>query len=358
MSNQSTGNINYSLNKKKLISIFTGTSFSFVPFYYILIFICTVFIITIRTKQYYFSDRTRKERMDFKTYQYFFIITESSPFNFLSIHDPDKDKKSEDRFVGLSSDSYLKIIIAYSITFFIILDGLVRNLIYSIYLYIIQANPLNNPYNNPLNVTKLKDNGILSVTQNYFGVISLTLIFLIPFIIPYIIKIMNFDQYDLKKNKWFTYVILFLIFFPFIFSLISKASFYKKLEIFNSLNKYIETKDKQFVDFIKNTFSFRFHDIIIYLFIIVVYSFYIFCYGHNIFGNIINGKTPIIYIFLLFLIIIFIPIVLLFFSLNILFINNYKNIVNTKNIVQHINKKGVNNVYELLVKYNYPCFRK
>ena len=68
--------------------------------------------------------------------------------------------------------------------------------------------------------------------------------------------------------------------------------------------------------------------------------------------------------FLIFIVIgIFIPIFIIFFVQSIIFSNKLDDIKgNNKNstseIVNNINKNGVSSLYELLVKYNYPCFKK
>ena len=55
----------------------------------------------------------------------------------------------------------------------------------------------------------------------------------------------------------------------------------------------------------------------------------------------------------------FICVILIFFSLNTIFgqINQNNNKDMDKNI-QEIEKNGISNLYELIVKYNYPCFKK
>jgi hypothetical protein len=357
----STGNIDFSFNKKKLINIFTGCLFSFIPFYYILIFISTFYLVSIKYKKYYFADRNVKDRLDVKTFRYIDTITSSSPFNFLSKDISNETTKngnmrSSDKYIGLSPDSYIKIILAFVFTFTLILDGLIRNLIFSIYVCIIQSNPLNNPYNNPANVTKLKDNIILSIVKNYFGVIAISLIFLLPIFVPYFVRFMKFDNYDLKKNKWFPYIILFLIFSPFIVSILCKASLYKRLRIFPSLNKYLERKEQNFVNSIENNYVVRVTDIMFYIFIILSYCFYYYVYISSKKES--NGeKTGIMFYLILFIALIFIPLVIFFFILNLLFVNNHSKVV-SNNIVNNINRYGAKSLYELLVKYNYPCFRK
>jgi hypothetical protein len=70
----------------------------------------------------------------------------------------------------------------------------------------------------------------------------------------------------------------------------------------------------------------------------------------------------------LFILVMFvlIPIFLIFLSLSLIFTNkdinydqnNLSNIESAQNIINNINEKGVSSLYDLLVKYNYPCFTK
>ena len=71
----------------------------------------------------------------------------------------------------------------------------------------------------------------------------------------------------------------------------------------------------------------------------------------------------------LFILVLFIliPAFIIFFSYSLIFTNADINIFNqnnggsiesAENIVQNIMTRGVSSLYDLLVKYNYPCFIK
>jgi len=204
-------------------------------------------------------------------------------------------------------------------------------------------------------VQKIKDSSYISTIANYTGVMSISFIFLVPFCIPYLVKFLKYDNYDIKKNIWLPYGILCLIFFPILMVLMSKASFYKKLEIFSSLNKFVESKDYSFIKFISNNFSFRFFSYLIYIFIIIVYCIYKFVYADFKYSF---KKKIVVYILIASILFVFLPAVILYFCIAIIFANNYKSNLDRKDIVSGINKNGVSSLYELLVKYNYPCFFK
>jgi hypothetical protein len=346
-----TGNINYSLDKNDFHKILMNCIYCYIPYYIILIIFSIIYIFTIKYQQYVFPERGEKNKIEEDIIHYFKSITYNSPFNIMELNE---NEKKNGKFVGLSNKSYLFIIISYIITLFIILEGLLRNLLYSIYANVIQVNPNNNPYHNNNCVSKIEDNPNKSTAINYTAIISLSFIFFIPFIIPFILWFFNFDNYDIKHTIWIRYVILFLIFYPLIIILISKNVFYKKLEIFTGLQKFIETKDYSFIQFIANNFNFKIYNIITFLFIIFVYCYYTLIYSDFKY----DLKKKVIIFFILFVIIfIFIPIFLVFFALSILFSNDLK-YNSTGDITIDINNNGITNIYDLLVKYNYPCFIK
>jgi hypothetical protein len=388
-----TGNINYSLNKNDVYKVLAGSVSYVVPHYFILIIISMLYIYRIRYQQYYFDDRNKGSEEDRDVLHFFEGITKESPFNILTIDKSFKDieetnkmnstlqnlkklektgikkknniqeggaNKDGKNYVGLTSQSYYLIIASYIISLIIILEGLLRNFIFSIYVNMIQINSNNNPYNNSNIIQKSSTNPIILTTANYTGILSLSYIFLIPFILPFLINFLKFDNYDIKHNGWFKYVVLFFIFYPIIFILLSKAVLYKKLQIFPELNKFLVQKDYPFTTFLQDNFSFKVSTIIIFLFIILVYSYYKLVFTDL---NSPDLRSKIItYVLIFLLIFIFLPIFLIFFCFSFLFLNKEK-VDTTISTVQSIqneinNNKSVNSLYELLVKYNYPCFMK
>ena len=75
-------------------------------------------------------------------------------------------------------DEAFFIIITYLITYVLILEGLLKNFLYSVYVNIVQTNPNNNPYNNTNCVTKINKSSFVSAAVNYSAVIGLAFIFL------------------------------------------------------------------------------------------------------------------------------------------------------------------------------------
>ena len=348
---QSTGNINYSLNKNDFYKVLTSTFMIFVPFYYIIVCLSLIYIYTIRYSHYYNGNKKSSNRINTNIEHYFKSITYHSPYDIMSLNYKNINANG---YMGLSSISYILIIISYIITLLIILQGAIRNFMYSVYLSIIQVNPHNNPYNNPNNISKINEIPSKSIISNYFIIISLSLVFLIPFGIPLLIKLLKFDNYNIKHNVWFSYLLILLIFSPFIIVLICYSYFNKSLSIFGNLNKFIQTNDYSFVDYISNNFNLKIYSILPYLFIIFILCYYRFVYVQ------INYKTLndkiIEYVKLFFTIFIFVPVVILFFSFSLLFDNKITE--GSDDIINNIKTNGISSLYDLLVKYNYPCFPK
>jgi hypothetical protein len=345
------GNINYSLDKNDFYKIITGSVSYFIPYYYVLTFILLIYLYTIRFKKYIFSDRNKNYQLEEDTIHFFKSITYNSPFGILQLLEK---KKDEDGYVGLTNTSYIYLVISYVISYIIILEGLIRNFIYNVYASVIQANSNNNPYNNFNCINKTNINSVLDVSGNYWAIISLSLIFLVPFLIPFAISFFKFDNYDIKHSSWFQYLILYLIFFPIIMMFLSKVAFYKKLEIFNGLNKYIQPKDNSFIDYIRNNFNFKMNTVLLFLFIIFIYTIYTLIYADFNFD--IKHRT-IAYILIFIVLFVFIPIFIVFFTISIIFNNKYDGNFNG-DVIKNIQEKGVSSLYDLLVKYNYPCFIK
>jgi hypothetical protein len=346
MSNtENIGNLKYSLDRNELHKILTDSQY--VKYYLMLIIFSLLFMYKIRYKQVIFPDREKMYERDEDRIFFFNNITQKSPFGILNL-------SQSGTYMGLTTESYLHIIIAYIITFLFILEGLIKNILYTMYSKVIELNPNNNPYNNPNCVTKIKDSPNTMIKINYTAIFFLSLNFLLPFVIPYLLSFLDYDNYDIKHSIWIKYVILYLIFYPFLIIIISKAAFYKKLEILPDLKKYVETTDYGFINSITSTFNFKSFCVIPYLFIIFVFCYYIFVHLEFKYDK---NKKKIIYWILFVILFIFIPLFIYYFSLSILFDNNAKNILDI-NTFEAIQNYGVKNFYDLMIKYNYPCFFK
>ena len=96
------------------------------------------------------------------------------------------------------------------------------------------------------------------------------------------------------------------------------------------------------------------------IFFTILLIVFIYCYYRLIFTD-FNFRDSLlfrilIYSFISIIIFLFIPVFVVFFSLSLIFGGETMNI--DKNIIDNINKHGIKNLYDLLIKYNYPCFIK
>jgi hypothetical protein len=346
MSNQGTGKIDYSFNIKKFNNYIATSSVSFYFYYFFLIIFSLFFINYIRLQKYKFGDGNESGKTDKNLLSRFKSYTLQSPFDLINLNKGGSD------YIGLSGNSYILIVISYIISLFIVLEGLMQNHLFSIFLSIIQANPKNNPYNNPNMVTKMEVNATYDTAKNYSMIGSFYLIFLVPFAVPQIMKLFSIDNFDIKKNMWFGVIIFALLFFPFFFTLIARPSI-SKLNIINNLDGYIEQKDTPYIDKVSGLFSSNFYSLSLYLFIV-----FIFVYLHIIYREYSDNEYSMLkYGVVIFLLFILIPLLLIFFNLSILF-KNFGSDDYTKDIESYIKNNGIQNVFSLLVKYNYPCFEK
>jgi hypothetical protein len=366
-SNSGNGNINYSLNKNDLYVILTGSIGFLLFYYYAVLIISFIYLSTLKITQYKYIDNLGRETELPKVINFFDSLTVNSPFNILSkkTFQLNIDENSFN-YMGLSTHSYLLIISVFVASFLVILNGLLRNYIYSVLGNIIQVNPNNNPYDNPACIKKTDENPNLKVLANYTSIATLSVFFFLPFLVSYVSNIFGFDNYDIKKSYWFNYVVLIIIISPFLLIFGLGTAISEKLNIFPNLLRLIDEKDYPYVNYITSSFDLKFSTFSVFLFVLFVFAYLVYMY---IDFQIQGFKYKALVYFLLFLLLfVFIPIFLLFFCyLNIFSSIRPASDINNpptnaeeagKNEIDSINKDGVSSLYQLLVKYNYPCFLK
>lgn len=357
-----TGNINYSLNKDSFYAILTTANGIFLPYYYSLVFLLSIYLITIRFKKYFFADRNAGFQEEKNTIHFFKSLTYNSPFKIMKLREETKENEEGgiDRYAGLTIESYLYLIIGYVIAFMIILQAYIRNYVYSVYSSVVQINPNNNPYKNTNCLTKSKRDAFVESGKNYTAIMSSCSMFLFPFLIPFFIWFFDFDNYDIKHSSWFQYLILYLLMFPFINILLTRTSFGESFKIIPDLKKFVDLKDVSFVDFVLKNYNTRIYGIIIFLFVIFVYCLYTIMMADFKY----TLKWRCFFYFLIFILIfIFVPIFIVSFVQSIIFSNKLDKVKDkaedtVNKLMMKIKENGVSSLYELLVKYNYPCFIK
>ena len=341
---QGTGNINYSFDKTKFNNYFTLNSLTFYPFYLIITILCFIFLMSLFYQKNPYKNGSLNNIQNNTLKHFFNAISMNSPLNIISM-----DNRNNG-YIGLSQKSYVILICFYTISYFYLIQGILKNLIFSIIINIIQANPNNNPYNNTDCIIKNKTNPTKDIISNYTAILFLILFFMIPFLTPYILQMFNIDNYDLKHSYWLPWVILIVLLYPFIL-IIVRHSGNDKINILGKLDNYLDDKDHKYIEIIQSYFNSNYSSIFIFLFIIMVYTLlHIIYYTYN------TKNQKIILIFIILVIFIFIPLVLILFGLNSMF--GQIHFTGAENNISEIEKNGVSNLYQLIVKYNYPCFKK
>ena len=230
----------------------------------------------------------------------------------------------------------------------------------SIIVNFIQENKNNNPYNNPNNITKVSDSPAIYINKNYSKLLSLSFVFIIPFTITFILKyILAIDRYDIKKTGWIKNLVFISLVLPTVIVIIYRLTGHSSITLFSTIDRFIHKKDKPYINFMKMLFSLKYFIIYTFMFVLLL-----FLSLHWIFGPInkyITGYWKYIhYFFIIVVIYMVLPLILSSNAISTCF-NVYKknNIEKSENeIIDNIQKYGAQSLYDLIVKYNYPCFKK
>lgn len=376
MSNQGSGNINYSFDKNKYYSIIDDNVTIFKLYYIITMFVCFFFI----TGSFVFSgsslaayktidENSNKEVLDRKAKKYFSSFCLGSPFQLINMNEDGikeilteeeiEDEKKPITYIGFSQNSYLFLIITTLVGIFIIIEGLIKNLMSSIMVNYIQINKQNNPYNNPNCITKIDERPATYINKNYGRLLTLSFLFIIPFLTPFVLNFIKMDRYDIKKTQWIKTYIFASVVFPTFILLLYRLTGDPSITLFDTIYKFIEKKDYEYINFMKQMFSLKFFILFTFLFIFIIFLSLHWIYGN--FNKYITGFRKYLYYFvIIFSIYIIIPTILSTNATSTLYNvfkdNNLKN--NESEVIKSIEKDGVQSLYDLIVKYNYPCFKK
>lgn len=94
------------------------------------------------------------------------------------------------------------------------------------------------------------------------------------------------------------------------------------------------------------------------MFIIFVYCIYTVIIADYTYK--LKWDRLLVYLFLIIVLGVFIPVFIVFFVQSLIFTNRItaNNLTNKDAIIKDIKKNGISGLYQLLIKYNYPCFKK
>ena len=381
MSEQGSGNIEYSFNKQRYFEIIKKNVSLFNTYYCVVVLISFFFLtgsfllkgiaLTDYISMQEDNDGKMQKIVDRKSYNWFSEFCLGSPYNIISMHrdglkeiltkKEQKENKQPNVYIGFKQNTYLFLIITNLIGILIIVEALVKNLMSSIIVNFVQENKNNNPYNNPEIITKVNDSPNVYINKNYSKLMSLSFLFLIPFSTTYVVKyLFSMDRYDIKKTEWIKNYIFISLVIPTIILIIYRLTGHKSITLFDTIDKYIEGKDKEYVNFMKQMFNLKFFIIYMFLFIFIIFLCMHWIYG-SINKYISDGFWKYVYyIFIIFSIYFIIPQILSSNAVSTLY-NVYKkdNVNKEENeIIKGIQKYGAQSLYDIIVKYNYPCFKK
>ena len=377
MSNQGIGNINYSFDKKKYREIISKNIFIFEKYYIITMFISFFFLTgsfilngtALSEYKKTDEDDENREYIDRKALIYFSEFCLGSPFKLFEYHEDGileklteeeiEEEKNPITYIGFTQNSYILLIITNLIGIFILIEALLKNLMSSIIVNYVQVNKENNPYKNPNCITKIDEEPIYYINKNYSRLTSLSFLFIIPFLTPFFLKFINLDRYDIKKTQWIKYYIFLSLIFPTVILLVYRLTGHSSITLFDTIDKFIQNKDKEYINFMKQMFNLKFFIIFTFLFIFIIFLCLQWIYGSI--NKTVTGYTKYFYYFIVIVSIYFvIPAILSTNAVSTLY-----NVFKENNIdksesetIKNLETKGVQSLYDLIVKYNYPCFKK
>lgn len=338
--------LNFNFNKTALTKEIVSKSLIFYPYYLIITLISFVYLFSLQYQRYIFTKSTNDQNVKEDIPHYFNSISLGSPLNLINT---DNRKNG---FYGLSQYSYIFLILIYAISYLYLLEALCRNFILSVITSLIQYNDQNNPYENPNCLTKTNKNPNIDIYANYQVIIGISIFFLIPFCISYILYLLDFDNYDIKHSAWLPYVIFIILLIPFILIMNIKFTTPEKVAIFPGIKNYLNDKDDSFIDFLTGTFNINFNSVYIYLLILLIFTTLLVIYFN--YNKLISKNIMIVVI--VFILLIFIPLILILISLGTV-LGETKNVYGNDDNIEEIREKGIGSLYQLIVKYNYPCFK-
>lgn len=223
----------------------------------------------------------------------------------------------------------------------------------------IQNNKENNPYKNKNCIIKVDESPTEYINKNYSKILGLSFLFIIPFLTPILLNYLNLDRYDIKKTEWIKNYVFISLFLPTLIIIYYRLTGHKSLEIFSTINKFIDDKDNNYINFVKRIFNLNFYIILIFLFILVIFL----CLHWIYFSINKNVNTSYKYVYLciiILLIYVIIPMILSKTAVSTIYYVYKENSISKdeNDVISSIENNGSNSIYDLIIKYNYPCFKR
>jgi hypothetical protein len=339
------GNKPFSINFKDVEFHLVSSSIQFYIYYIILVVISSYFIFTLRFQVF---ESKGYKNWDVKDNIFNLLHSLYKNFHLFSVKYIDVDSS---KYIGLTPLSYIIFASLYGLAFIILMKNLLSTLIYQSLFGLVQINPNVNPYSNPNTVSKIPDSPFKDANIQYSKTISSAILLLLPISIFYIVKYMKWSQLEIQRNNALLYIIFGLVLLPPL-SIIINSSLQQNIK---QGEKYVEERDKNYVDELSNQFQKTFFGFYAPYFLLL----YIFAMFYLMKMNLQNWKLTALSFFILF---IFLPVFGIFMATQVL----YRDVKDSslcdksgydKDIKKAL-KTGIHNIQQAIIKYNFPCFYK
>lgn len=342
------GNETFSLNTDSFDSNLTASNTKFFMYYLLITFIVFYFLFSMKIQTYKVKDYIdRMVENRFKDFSHS-LFNHFQPIQL--------EYYQNHQSVGFSFGSYLFITIVILIGYLLLLKKMIGTNIYQMFFGGIQINKNVNPYKNPRTVSKIDKSPIKESYLLYSKYVTTALLFLIPMAVHSIIQMMDVTQRDVEKNTFirlFTFATIILGSLSIIIQSIMNR---KNLDVLLKGKQYVEEKDEKMIEEMNKELNIEYYTFYMPIFILLfIFSIFGILYQE------IHQNSYLTY-FSYFIIFIFVPISSIFLANTIL----YKDYQNPKlckkggytNDIEDAVKRGVQNFYQVVVKYNFPCFYK
>jgi len=342
------GDISYSLNIDSFQNIFLYSNLKFIFYTLLITLVSFYYLYSLRIQEF-----KSGKFLDSHLEKYFSCISNEVWKGFQPIQLQFFDNH---KAIGLTLISYIILILLLSVAYLYILKGLIQNNMYDIIFNNIQLNPNVNPYSNPNVITKINESVSANVHKQYSYFLLLSVLLLLPILIEKYIHFMDFTKFDIQKNKLLKISIFLLIFLPPLFIIFRSFINSTEYNILLKGNKFLQTKDYPYIQKMNEDFQKEFYTLYFPIFILLIFFSLFSILTYHIHHN------KFIFYFSFFILFLLIPILSSFLSTYFVFRDYNDSVIcelkgYSKNVEISI-RNGIHNLYQAIVKYNYPCFQK
>ncbi len=339
------GNKPFSINFKDVEFHLISSSIQFYIYYIVLLVISSYYIFSLRFQVF---ESKGYKNLNIKDNILNLVHTLYKNFYLFSVKYIDEGNQT---YIGLSSFSYILLASLYGLAFIILMKNLLSTLIYQCLFGLVQINPNVNPYANPNTVSKIPDSPFKDANLQYSKTVSSAILLLLPISIFYIIKYMKWSQLEIQRNRGILYMIFGLILLPPI-SIILNSSLQQNIK---QGEKYMEERDKNYVDELSNQMQKTFFGFYAPYFLLL----YIFAIFYLMKFHLNNWKLTALSVFILFILL---PVLGIFMATQVLYRDVKDSSLCDKTgydkDVKKAFKTGIHNIQQAIIKYNFPCFYK